>query len=145
PPARRGGKSSPAGATAPRGPSEPGASPGRSWRVSRSSIMMFVLILLGSPPVTATDHERQNPLYRELRQSGVAVGSGADAPLPEPAMPDGLGREAQLDALGRVIGRDYDLREFVRPSTVAPLKLQLRDVEPSDPANPARGMDVFFI
>jgi hypothetical protein len=101
--------------------------------------------LLLAVPGAADGHQQANPLYRELRQTGVPVTRAAHAPLPPPVMADGLSAEAQEAALKAAVGEDYSLEEFTRRSVVAPLRLRIRDFSPSDPAAPARGVDVIFI
>ena len=42
----------------------------------------WCLILLAVPAAAAEDHERANPVYRDLRQTGVAVTATEKAKLP---------------------------------------------------------------
>jgi hypothetical protein len=90
-------------------------------------------------------HEAINPVYRELRKAGVPLGGKRMAPLPAPTMPDGLGAGAQLEIIKRLGGEDYPADELMRKSAVAPHILRLRDVKPSDPKAPGRGVDVWFV
>jgi hypothetical protein len=93
----------------------------------------------------AAGEESANPLFQQLREQGVAVGAGIKVPLPAPTMADGLDAKAQQAVLKAVAGEDYSLDELLRNSVVAPHILKLRDINPSDPAAPARGVDVWFI
>jgi hypothetical protein len=102
------------------------------------------VILLATLAAPIEDHERTNPIYRELRQTGVAVG-GERARLPAPTMADGLSAAAQEEVLKKVAGEDYPLEELTRPSPVAPYLLHIRDVAPSGPKVPTRAVDVAFI
>jgi hypothetical protein len=95
--------------------------------------------------VPAAGEETANPLFQQLREQGVAVGAGIKVPLPAPTMADGLDAKAQQAVLKAVAGEDYSLDELLRNSVVAPHILKLRDINPSDPAAPARGVDVWFI
>jgi hypothetical protein len=95
--------------------------------------------------VPAAGEESANPLFQQLREQGVAVGAGIKVPLPAPTMADGLDAKAQQGVLKAVAGEDYSLDELLRSSVVAPHILKLRDINPSDPAAPARGVDVWFI
>ena len=108
---------------------------------------MLTLLLLATaaaqPP--AASHEAANPLYKSLLDPGVDVGPNIKAKLPPPTMPDGLDAAKQKAAIKTLIGNDYDFDEFTRNSTVAPHILKLRDVEPSDPKAPARGVDAWFV
>jgi hypothetical protein len=103
------------------------------------------LTLLAALAVPADDHEKANPIYRDLRQTGVAVGAAGRVRLPAPTMADGLSADAQEGVLKAVIGQDYSLDEFTRPSPVAPHCLQMHDPSPSDPKAPSRAVDVYFV
>jgi hypothetical protein len=107
---------------------------------------MLTLVLLATaaaqPPAT---HEAANPLYKSLLDPGVEVGPNIKAKLPVPTMPDGLDAAKQKAAIKALIGNDYDFDEFTRNSVVAPYLLKLRDVAPSDPNAPARGVDAWFV
>lgn len=101
------------------------------------------LLLLAT--LNADGHEKDNPLYRELRETGVAVGGGLHSPLPAPLMPDGLDAKAQRAVIEKLAGDDYPLDELLRKSVVAPHVYKFREVKPSDPAAPAYGVDLWFI
>jgi hypothetical protein len=105
-------------------------------------MLALVLTLAAAQPAT---HEAVNPLYRSLLDPGLSVGPGIRAKLPPPTMPDGLGAAGQTAAIKQLIGGDYSYEEFTRKSVVAPQLLRLRDVTPSDPKAPARGVDVWFV
>jgi hypothetical protein len=60
-------------------------------------------------------------------------------------MPDGLAADEQKAAILRLLGADHSYEEFTRRSTFAPQLLRIADAKPSDPAAPARGVDVYFI
>jgi hypothetical protein len=102
-------------------------------------------LLLTLAPAAGPGHEKINPVYRELREGGVPVGAGIKAKLPPPTMPDGLDARAQLEVIKRLAGEDYSVEDLLRKSGVAPHILRLRDVKPSDPKAPARGVDVWFV
>jgi hypothetical protein len=101
------------------------------------------LFLLTLP--AAEGHEQANPVYKELRQQGVAVSARNRATLPAPTMADGLDPKAQADVLKKLAGDRHPVEELVRRSVVAPHVYQFRDVRPSDPGAPAYGVDVWFI
>ncbi len=105
------------------------------------------LLLLAFLATAAADagHEQRNPIYRELRQGGVAVSPTIKVPLPEPTMADGLDAQAQEAVLKKLAGNDYAIEDLARKSVVAPHILRLRDIHPSDPQAPARGVDTWFI
>ena len=72
-------------------------------------------------------------------------GANATANFPKPTLPDGLDAARQTAIIKDLIKDDYSYAEFTRKSVVAPQLLKLRDVAPSDPKAPARGVDVWFI
>jgi hypothetical protein len=96
-------------------------------------------------PAQLPSHESANPLYKELLDPGLLVGPNVRAKLPPPSMPDGLDAARQTAILKQLIGTDYSYEEFTRKSVVAPQLLRIRDVQPSDPKAPARGVDVYFV
>lgn len=107
--------------------------------------MTIFLLLLAVSADLADSHDRYNPLYRELRETGIAVTSAVATPLPAPTMADKLDAKKQMAVLAELAGQDYPLEELLRKSVVAPHILKFRDVKPSDPNAPAHGVDVWFI
>lgn len=109
---------------------------------------MFTLCILaaaaGQPPAGAT-HETRNPLFKALTETGLDVGAGEKAKFPAPGMPDGLDAAKQKAVITGLIGADYTYEDFTRNSNVAPQLIRFRDVNPSDPKAPARGVDVWFV
>ena len=97
------------------------------------------------PPKEPTTHEAKNPLYKSLLDPGLSVGPDAKAKFPAPSIPDGLDAAKQKAVITGLIGNDYTYDDFTRKSVVAPQVLKLRDVAPSDPKTPARGVDVWFV
>jgi hypothetical protein len=104
---------------------------------------LFVTLCLVGQPAAA--HEAANPLFKELLDPGLLVGPNVRAKFPPPTMPDGLDAAAQKGVITRLIGTDYGYDDFTRKSVVAPQLLKLRDVTPSDPQAPAKGVDVWFV
>jgi len=100
---------------------------------------------LAALTATAADHEEKNPIYRELRQKGLSVGTDKKVTLAAPTMPDGLDADGQAKALKALAGKDYDVEDLLRKSLVSPHLLRLGDATPSDPNAPARTVDVWFI
>jgi hypothetical protein len=107
---------------------------------------VFTLLLLAAtaaqPPAA---HETANPLFKSLTETGLDVGADARARFPAPTMPDGLDAAKQKAVVTAVIAGDYTYEEFTRKSNVAPQLIKFRDVKPSDPKAPARGVDVWFV
>lgn len=107
--------------------------------------MMLATLLSVALAAPMGSHEDANPLYRQLLDPGLAIGADLRAKLPPPSMADGLDAAAQRKVIQDLIGSDYSYEEFTRKSVVAPLLLKIRDVKPSDPAAPARGVDVWCV
>jgi hypothetical protein len=108
-------------------------------------MLFFSWLLLAPGFLRAEGHDPINPLFRELRDPGLAVGMNLHAPLPAPSMANGLDAKAQQAVLQAVAGEDYAVEELLRKSVVAPHILRLRNITPSDPMAPARGVDVWFV
>jgi hypothetical protein len=102
-------------------------------------------ILLALALAPADPHEQANPLYRELRQTGVALNDKVKAPLPAPTLADGLDAKAQKKVIESVAGADYDPQELLRKSVTAPFRYQVRDLDPPDPQGRAFAIDVWFV
>ncbi|MBN9122977.1 MAG: hypothetical protein J0I06_28210 [Planctomycetes bacterium] len=98
-----------------------------------------------APAQPPAKHEDQNPLYKSLLETGLDVGGGAKAKFPAPTMPDGLDAAKQTAVIKGLIGTEYSYDEFTRQAVVAPYLMKIRDVTPSDPKAPARGVDVWFV
>ncbi|MGL6095563.1 MAG: hypothetical protein ACRC7O_07190, partial [Fimbriiglobus sp.] len=105
----------------------------------------FALLLALFPAEPPAGHAAANPVYSELLETGVAVGSDAWAKLPPPSLPDGLTAAAQMTAIKALIGDDYGWDEFSRRSAVAPHLLRFRDVKAADSDAPPRGLGVWFV
>ena len=108
-------------------------------------MLSLFLTLSTLSPAQPPSHEAANPLYKELLDPGLLVGPNIRAKLPPPSMPDGLDAAKQKAVITGLIGSDYSYAEFTRRSVVAPQLLKIRDVQPSDPKAPARGVDVYFV
>jgi hypothetical protein len=106
---------------------------------------MLTLLLVASLSAEPAKHETFNPLYKSLLDPGLAVGADAKAKFPAPTMPDGLDAAAQTGVIKKLIGDDYTYDNFTRNAVPAPHILKLRDVNPSDPKAPARGVDLWFV
>ncbi|QJW93901.1 hypothetical protein [Frigoriglobus tundricola] len=106
---------------------------------------LALALLATAPAQPPAKHEDQNPLYKNLLESGLDVGGGVKVKFPAPSMPDGLDGTKQTAIIKELIGAQYSYDEFVRNSNVAPQLLKIRDIAPSDPKAPARGVDVWFV
>jgi hypothetical protein len=111
-------------------------------------VFTFFLAAFSIPaaqPIPPAQHDEQNSLYKSLLENGLVVGSKDRAKLPAPSMPDGLDAQKQKAVVAALIQDDYTFERFTDKSQVAPQLLKLRDVNPSDPKAPARGVDVWFV
>jgi hypothetical protein len=106
------------------------------------SVPLYLVFLSFVP---SADHQLSNALYRELREQGVKISPRARTPLPAPTMLDGLDAGGQEKVLTQLTRDEFPLEEFVRKSVVAPQITRFRDIEPSDPKEPAYGVDVWFV
>lgn len=106
---------------------------------------MLPLALLALLPAQPPAHESANPLYKELLEVGLPVGGDAKAKFPAPSMPDGLDAAKQKAVINQLIAGETNYDEFTRKSVVARELLKIRDIAPSDPNAPARGVDSWFL
>ncbi len=108
-----------------------------------------MLPLVLSAAIAAPDqpaaHEAANPIFKGLLDPGLVVGPDVRVKFPPPVMADGLTAAQQKAVIEKVIGTDYPYAEFTRKSVVAPNLIRIGDAKPSDPAAPARTVDVYFV
>jgi len=106
----------------------------------------LVLLLLGSLAGAEPGiHEKGNPLYKQLRTEGIAIGAKQHWSLPAPVMADGLNAAAQKAVLKALLADDIDLDSFLDSSLEAPQLLHRSTEKRGDPAAPARGLDLYFV
>ena len=109
---------------------------------------MYALALAAlatAPAQPSAKHEDQNPLVKRLLEDGLDVGAGIKTKFPAPTMPDGLDGAKQTALIKTLIDKAYSYDEFTRKAIPAPYLMKVRDVNPSDPKAPARGVDVWFV
>src|SRR5262249_22823786 len=107
-----------------------------------SCIVALSLLL----PAQAKDaHEDLNPIYRDLRQAGLAVGADARLKLPAPLCPDGTSDKDQQALLKKVVGMEFRFDEFTRRSPVAPFRLRLTEVTAGADRSIVRKIEVVFV
>ncbi|HEY2910303.1 MAG TPA: hypothetical protein VGI99_08650, partial [Gemmataceae bacterium] len=104
---------------------------------------MYSLLLCAA--LAPAGHEAENPLYRDLLDPGLVVGTNLRVKLPAPLMPDGLTAAKQKEIIEKLIGTDYSFEDFTRKSQVAPHILRIHNAEPSDPKSPSRALDTYFV
>lgn len=108
-------------------------------------MLPLVLSAALAAPAQAPAHETANPIYKTLLGPGLVVGPEHRVEFPPPVMADGLTAVQQKAVIEKVIGNDYPYAEFTRKSVVAPNLIRIGDAKPSDPAAPARTVDVYFV
>jgi len=108
-------------------------------------------LALVAPPVTSGDapatdpHLQLNPLYRELRQQGIAVGAKLKPTLPAALFVEGLNAKQQKVLLTKLAGDDYPVEELLRPSVVAPYVFRVTEFATQDPKTLGRRTELWFI
>jgi hypothetical protein len=104
-------------------------------------VLSAALAALAQPPT----HESTNAIYKALLDPGLVVGPNLRVKFAPPVMADGLTAAQQKAVIEKVIGTDYQYAEFTRQSVVTPQVVRIGDAKPSDPAAPARTVDVYFV
>lgn len=108
-------------------------------------MLPLVLTAALAAPAQPATHEGANVIYKGLLDPGLVVGPNLRVKFAPPVMADGLTAAQQKAVIEKVIGTDYQFAEFTRPSVVAPQVVRIGDAKPSDPAAPARTVDVYFV
>jgi len=109
---------------------------------------MHALILAAvvtAPAQPPAKHEDQNPLFKRLLDTGLAVGPDQKVKFPAPTMPDGLDAAKQKEVITKLLAGDYPYESFTRKSIVAEQLLKIRDIKALDAKNQVRGVDVWFV
>ncbi len=109
--------------------------------------MYALLVVSLTLPVAqpAAKHETDNPLYKNLLETGLPVGNKMTVKFPTPTMPDGLPADKQKAIIQKLIGNDYIYEEFTRNAVVAPQLVKIFDHKGGEPKAPVRGVDVWFV
>jgi len=108
-------------------------------------MLPLVLSAALAAPAQPPAHEAANPIYKGLIDPGLVVGPNLRVKFAPPVMADGLTAAQQKAVIEKVIGTDHQYAEFTRQSVVAPQVVRIGDAKPSDPAAPARTVDVYFV
>jgi hypothetical protein len=107
-------------------------------------LLLLSLVIPGAEPEDA--HEKSNPLFKHLRQTGVAISDKTNSPLPAPCMADDLDAGAQKAVIKELIRDDYDYDGFTASSVAAPyMLLPLREVKGGNADAPGRALDLYFV
>jgi hypothetical protein len=105
-----------------------------------SLLTVVVVSALGADP-----HMEANPLFRELREKGIAVSADERVPLPEPTIADGIDGPTLRTKLTALPGRHAPVEELLRNSIVSGLVVSFRDIESKNAKLPVHGCDVWFV
>lgn len=92
---------------------------------------------LGAPP--------ENPVFRQLVDTGVPVGGDRFVKIAPPTMPDGLDADAQHELIRRIAGPTRQIDTLMRNSIVAPFVLKIGRADAEDGPTPTRTVDVWFV
>ncbi len=106
---------------------------------------VFPFVMLMQVDAGETLHLAQNPVYKELRETGIAVTAKNLMPLPKPYLADGLDHKAQRKLIEKLGGRRYPWALLTRNSTVAPQIIQLSEQKLPGSDTKARIAHVYFI
>ena len=108
---------------------------------------MWLLPLLFFAQAAPADspHLDKNPVYQELRKSGISVTQAKSFPIQEPYLADGLDQAAQRKLIEKLGGRKYRFEELTRNTTVAPQILEIKEEKVPDGDTKARIVHVYFV
>ncbi len=108
--------------------------------------MWFLPLLFLCDSVLAdAPHLEQNPIYRELRQTGVDITAKNAFKLQAPYLADGLDAAEQRKLIEKLGGRRYPWERMTHKSTVAPQIIHLDEETPANTKTKARMMHVYFV
>lgn len=106
---------------------------------------LLPLLFLAQVNPAEAPHLEKNPVYRELRESGVSITSEKSFKLPEPYLPDGLDADEQKKLIEKLGGRRYPWARLTRNTTVAPQIIQIQEQKLENTDTKARVVDVYFV
>lgn len=100
---------------------------------------LLVLVSAGDPP-------KDNAVFQELLDRGVAMSDGTVVRLPSPVLADGLDAAQQKAAIDKAGDVRTAFREMVKKSYYAPVVVKVRTVKPNENEGPAiRTIDIWFV
>jgi hypothetical protein len=98
-----------------------------------------------APAQPPAKHEEQNPLLKQLIDTGIDLGGKEKIKFPTPTMPDGLNAAQQKAIIDGLIKTRWDFKEFTRDSVVAPQHLTINRLPGGDPKAAVRSVEVWFV
>jgi hypothetical protein len=94
----------------------------------------------------ADDAAPQNVVYRDLIEKGVIMSDGSAAPLPPPALADGLTGDEQEAAIRKLCDARTPFDDVLSTASSAPVIVKIRTVKPGKDESPAvRSIDIWFV
>ncbi len=106
--------------------------------------MMSLILVVVVATTAAASHGEQNPVYRELLETGVASGEQARK-LSPPTLADGMSADDQVKAVAALGGELYSFDDLTRQSVVAPQMIRVSDVDSAAGEAPLRSIDAWFV
>jgi hypothetical protein len=108
-------------------------------------VWFAMFFLLADPAGVESAHGKLNPVYLELRETGVGVTAEDSFRLEPPYLADGLDEAEQRKRIEALGGRRYRWAELTRESTVAPQIIQLSEENPKNSDIKVRTAHVYFV
>jgi hypothetical protein len=106
---------------------------------------MHAILLISTLTAAGDEHLAANPVYRHLRQEGIAIHDKFAHALPAPTLVDGLNAQEHEAVIRDIAGRSFPVSMFTRESVVAPHILRMRVIDSSEPQRPGRFVQFWFV
>ena len=90
-------------------------------------------------------HADQNPVYQQLRTTGISVGEKTLAVVPAPTIADGMDSAAQQAAVAAIPRLRVSPDVFLRDSVTAPFAISVGDLTETDAGLRLRTVEVWFV
>ena len=100
------------------------------------------LVANGAP---ATAETPSNPILVDLLDEGVPLRDGQRVKLPHPTMADGLATDQQHAVIESVSNRANSLERMLRDSIVAPISLEIKNLEVDSTDSRVRAINLSFV
>ena len=111
-----------------------------------TSLLCLTAALLSADGVADAKHIASNPVYAELRQTGLTIGEQDPFKLPAPTMDDGLTGKQQEAIIEQVGGKAFPLDRLTRDFIYAPYVLKkIEEVDCPSVDSKAKFVNVYFV
>ncbi|MBI3821326.1 MAG: hypothetical protein HY289_01455 [Planctomycetes bacterium] len=111
----------------------------------RPFVALVVIFTFAGVARSQGDSHKENVLFKELIDKGIAVTDKSALKLPAPTMADGLDKAEQMKVIKQLAGDDYPLDELMRASIFAPHIFKFRNLDADAADARGRGVDLWFI